>query len=583
MRTRLILLSVFAIFFLGNCAKEMLPTGGKKDMLPPKVLKTRPKNYSTNISPTKIIITFDEFVELKNAQQRIIISPPLNKPLKIHTRGKSVIVEIKDILKPNTTYNINFNDVLRDFNEGNILENFQYVFSTGNHIDSLYISGRVFDAMTGKPVENIQVGIYSDFSDSVVLKQKPDYYSKTDKKGFYSINNIPGAGFKIFALADIDNNMRYNLPNESIGFLSDTISPMLIRKTTIDTIRVIAQINPKTDDTLWKDSILINEKIISTCEEINLRLFTATFDKQFVKKTIRPRKNQVALVFNRPTARNVALINAENKPFLLSNGSTSDSLVFFVPDKQSTQSDSLLAILSYEDYDSVNIQKRFSDTLTFVLEPNQQVKEDTILVVNHNIENKTLELGQDFILHFSQPLSQFDSKKSTLFVYEDSISIKIPHVFVFDSIKQSAIVNAKINPDQEYSFAIDSSAFIDIYGNTNLPQKIDFKTPAEIVYGVLVVIPLFDLPEGTVFQLTDKDGKKVIRQNRPTSSQNITFNYLKPGTYNLRMFRDQNNNDKQDPGNYFKGIQPEYSVRYEKEITIRANWDTEITWKLQTK
>ena len=178
------------IFIFNSCAIQVPPSGGEKDTKPPKVLSTTPKNYSTNINANNIEIEFDEYVQLKDANTQLIISPLLNYQPTTKIRKKKLYIHISDTLKANTTYTLNFGTSISDLNEANLLENYQYIFSTGSILDSLKIKGKVENAFNLKKDKNQIVMLYRNSDDSIPYKERPLYFSKTNDEGEYSINNI---------------------------------------------------------------------------------------------------------------------------------------------------------------------------------------------------------------------------------------------------------------------------------------------------------------------------------------------------------------------------------------------------------
>ena len=211
--------------FLISCATKATLTGGPKDTIAPRLdsLKSTP-NFKTNFYPKKIELYFDEWITLKN-QNQILVSPPLIKNPKYTQRGKHIIVEIpdEDTLRENTTYNINFGNTIVDFTEGNAVQDFFYIFSTGDFIDSLELSGKVIDAYDNKPLKSTLVMLYESTDDSIVVKSKPFYFGTTRDDGLFKISNIKEGDYKIFALKDENSNFLFDNLKEKVGFLDTMI------------------------------------------------------------------------------------------------------------------------------------------------------------------------------------------------------------------------------------------------------------------------------------------------------------------------------------------------------------------------
>lgn len=221
----LIIGSLFIGLFSGSgCANIVPPSGGPRDSLPPVPVSAVPKDSSTLVKEQKITIVFDEFVELKEPTQKVIISPYPVKDPAIEYRLKTVTVRLKDSLLPNTTYNINFGDAIVDLNEGNILKNFQYSFSTGTSIDSNQLPGKVILAETGKTDSTMFALLYRKEEDSTVFKERPMYIARVDGQGNFRFNNLPTGKFYVYALRDEDGNKKYTQGIEQFAFLDSTIT-----------------------------------------------------------------------------------------------------------------------------------------------------------------------------------------------------------------------------------------------------------------------------------------------------------------------------------------------------------------------
>lgn len=221
-------LSIILLFFISltevGCANVGAPTGGPRDSLAPVLRTATPSLRSVNSTANKITLVFDEYVELLDAQNNVIVSPLQNKSPNINYNLNTVTVKLKDSLLPNTTYSINFGNAIKDINEGNVFRDFIYTFSTGPMIDSLSISGKVIMANTGLVDSTLQVYLYQDAIDTAVLFQKPKYLTKLNSKGEFSFTNLPAASFRVYALKDIDGTKNYNSKKEAFAFYPKNIS-----------------------------------------------------------------------------------------------------------------------------------------------------------------------------------------------------------------------------------------------------------------------------------------------------------------------------------------------------------------------
>lgn len=233
---------VMALF--PRCAQIVAPTGGPKDTIPPHLVSAIPHDSSLNFHSKKIELSFDEFIQLHDLQKQLIIAPSLLRQPLFRAKLRSLSIQFSDTLKPNTTYTINMGNAIEDIDEGNPLQNFRYVFSTGPFLDSLELGGRLWQANTGMPDSNIAVFLYSDLKDSVVTKDKPLYYTRTQGDGSFLFENLPHGTFKVFALKDANSDLQYDDTAESIAFLSQPVKldstvlhlPLyLFKEATVDT------------------------------------------------------------------------------------------------------------------------------------------------------------------------------------------------------------------------------------------------------------------------------------------------------------------------------------------------------------
>ena len=222
---------LFAGLFVWSCANISYPSGGDKDETPPVVLKSVPPPGTLHFSVNHFDLTFDEYIEVKNIEENFISSPPFNEKPDIVVTGKRLRFSFEDTLLPNTTYRIQFGNAIVDINEGNALKDFEYVFSTGSFIDSMSIRGNVRNAFDQKPEAKFYVVLYEDFYDSIIAVKKPFYVTRTDEKGSFLFKNIRNTSYKVLALKDMNANLLYDLPTESIGFLDDLITPFVFNDT----------------------------------------------------------------------------------------------------------------------------------------------------------------------------------------------------------------------------------------------------------------------------------------------------------------------------------------------------------------
>ena len=206
-----------------GCANIVPPGGGAIDTLPPQPVRLTPRDSSLQFSGNKIVLQFNEFIELKNPNDQIIISPYPDKQPLITSNLKTLSIKLKDSLLPNTTYTIDFGNAIADINEGNILKDLKYTFSTGNQLDSFSLSGTVRMAETGKADSTCWALLYKEEDDSTVAKKKPAYIARVNAKGVFQFSNLPAGKYYVYALKDTDGNKKYNQPIEAFAFLDKPV------------------------------------------------------------------------------------------------------------------------------------------------------------------------------------------------------------------------------------------------------------------------------------------------------------------------------------------------------------------------
>lgn len=539
-------LSVLLTAFLAQrCANAVAPTGGPKDNTPPRVVEAVPENNSINFIGKKIEITFDEYVTLENANQNVLISPPLSQKPDIKLKNKTVVVKFKEDLALNTTYTINFGSAIKDLHEGNLFKDYVYSFSTGDRIDTLSITGKVVDATEKKPVENVYVSLYAsdrDNLDSLPMSTIPNFITKTDKQGNFSLNGIADKRYLLFALKDVNSNLYFDLPNEEIAFF-DTLVPANSNNLTL-------YMFGETDST----QVLLEKKLI---EEGLLRF-----------------------VFRHP-AKDAIIMTPEMLPdsFNLVTMHSSDYdtvLWYFTPHVK----DSLWVQVKYDT--TINDSSRYS--LKFKEQENKKRgrQPEKLKVSNNLVGQGGLIPGQDLILEFSEPIVLYQMRDSAIFKRDTTVYY---NQLAFEQADDEGLQYRLTTPfsvDSNYSFTIPDSVFFSIRGRTNNSIQVDFHILNDDEYGniYITVVP----PKGmkqVVVQLTNESGK-VLKQEIITKKQEVMFDYLMPAKYKIQAILDADGNGKWSTGNYHHLLQPETILEYQDPLEIKAGWDIDLkeAWEL---
>ncbi len=593
-RSHLYFLLPAILLFLSDCAKIGSLTGGPKDTKPPVVLKSEPPNYSIHFKGQKIEITFDEFITLDNVNQQLVVSPPLKDRVDVILKNKTILIDLNNELQDSTTYTLNFGESIKDNNEGNILSNYEYVFSTGNFVDSLSIYGRLVDAFNLQPSKDpVSILLYNDLSDSAFLKESPLYVGKTDKEGYFALNNLKSDTFHIFALKDLNSNYRFDLPNEEIAFLDSAldITPEYFTRLHPDTL-VVDSLNMEADSLMQSRIDSFQQASARKYEGkilIRLFLFQENNEKQYLTDFSRKDRRVLKFSFNNPVTdsfRIISLDPAHENWYLPEKNALNDSFIFWVTEPSVIDMDTIRLAAIFTGTDSLGRKVSMSDTLNFAYrEPAKNRKKtkeepDSILILK-TINNKaTQELNLPVVIRTDVPIANTDTSRIELFSKEDSVFTKENYRLQRDSMDIRLV--RLYNPWKEkttYRLLVLPGAITGIYGLTNDTTDVSFITRDEGYYGILHVgIRGVDCP--VIVQLMDQK-ENILEEKFISKDEKVDFNYLKPAQYKIKFIHDYNGNRKWDTGNYLKGIQPEKVEYYDGEINIRSNWELEINEVLE--
>ncbi len=538
--------SVFiSLYFFYGCATQSVPTGGDKDLTPPKVIASNPANQSVNFKGKTISLTFNEFVSLSEPQSKVIISPPLSKKPDYNLKGKSVVIDLNDSLKKNTTYTINFGTSIADITENNTLSNYHFAFSTGPVIDSLGIIGTVVNAYTQIPEKEVFVMLYKNTPDSTPIKEKPYYLSKTDVNGNFILSNLAGGKYKLFVLKDADADYLFNQPNEAIAFQKNLIDPTVV------------------------DSQLV------------LNLFEEDRIKQRITKMYAPRYGKLVVAFARPA---IAPIVKAYKNEKMLPGDTIPNLWRVI--EHSKNNDTLSYWFSNYTADSLHIvvtDTAVTDTAHIALIRKEEQKKQTTKGAS---PLRAVNSAQSNIQQIYAPLTFIFNNPIDSLVYhhivfkEDTTLLPVPKIVADSTSKKTFYIKYAWKEESQYSIMIPKGVFKDIFGNTNDTIRITFSIRPLKEYGNLILKLNFKESANYILQLLDEKDV-VVKQQRVNGYGKIPYEYLEPMKYRLKIIFDTNNNGKWDTGNYLNGIQPERTLYYKDILGVRANWELEIIWNVQ--
>ena len=554
LKTSIQQLFTFSIYFLCiGCANVVAPEGGLKDTEAPKIVKATPANASTQVTNSFKII-FNEFIKLK--EQDIVVSPPLNQAPKIKQKGKYIEVKWNDILKPNTTYTFNFGENIVDYTEGNPYSNLKYVFSTGSVIDTLEQSGIVTDAITGKGLEKIAVMLYTENDDSIVCKQKPYYFTKTDASGSFHFNYIKEGKYKIFALKDENFNLLYDLPNEKIAFLDSSLS--------------ISKVNRGIELRMFENFIFKKQNIKSVVRN-DVFSYLIRFDKKI---------NSELVTEKTPSNSFVKIVSGDSILFYTMQKPTQDSILIPIPKEEvdtilkvETKYDStmmkrsrLFVVANFQSSNSVIDKRKLSESSNKSVNP---------------VSNNLLNYGSNLILNFSHPIST-ENLPSQFILIEDTGKLKT--IAKVEELNNQAFhIQAKINypfkEDHTYELIGRKNQFKDVCNLSSDSFHIKFVYVAQKHLGN-IFLSLSDSIINNSYYAELLNSSKQIIFKQLIQNNHISWKNLVPGAYTIRILVDTNNDSKWNTGNYFKHQQPEKYLFYPKEILVKPNWDNELEWKL---
>jgi len=574
-----------------RCAKEMTSlSGGPRDTIPPKLVESEPPNYSVHFDSEEIQIEFNEFIQLQEVQQQFLSSPPFEEDPEIKMKGKGIEIELKEPLQDSTTYTLNFGNAIVDYTEGNPLRNFKYVFSTGDALDSMRVAGRVYDAFNLRARENVLVMLYDTMQDSVPYREIPDYVSRTDEEGFFSISNVRVDSFKLFALDDLNGNYLYDSPDEAIAFVDSAVT---FEKQWIEHTDTIYS-RDTTEQGVVVDSSLVDTVIHHRyrgfpTRDYLLSLFNEDKKEQYLRSFQRNRPMKADLIFNAPILDSVrvSLIDSVERDdwYLKQMAPTRDTITYWLKDTALYHQEYVRFELEYQTTDSLNNQVWTTDTLdmSYLFEEGERARTDTVALTSNAKGN--VDLNQDLRFSYPYPIQSIDTSAIRLHkTRQDSVVGSADFSLERDSQRLNRFhLAVDWEPDSSYRLRIMPQAVKSIYRAYHDTLNASFKTRPEDYYGSLIV----SLPEADssfILQLIQASGEeeKVIREQFPEDMKegSITFSYLDPGEYQLKYIFDRNGNREWDPGDYLNHVQPE-KVRYNPElIEVRSNWEYEIQWDI---
>lgn len=585
---KIFLTSTLVVLMVACANRAQGPTGGPKDEIPPKIVKSVPLNKALNYDKKIIQVFFDENIVAEKINDQVIISPPQKTMPEIRANGKLLTVNFQDDLIDSTTYSIHFGNSIADLNEKNVYKNFKFAFATGSVIDSMGIGGTVISAENLEPVGGILVGVHPAENEKGIFEKSFERITRTDEYGRFTVDNLKGGKYRIYALQDANRDFIYQT-GEVIAFNDSMIEPY-------------TRLEERTD-TIWKDTISIDTMITSLKtivypNDILLKSFKDTKKRQYLVKSERQLKNKFSLIFNSPqdslpklkllsSVDDANTLPAFDQSVLISPTIKNDTIHYWLTDTLISRMDTLKFQVDYLKTDSLWQLQPETDTLFLTVkgqrpQVNLRKKTDTPVVAPQEfIELKTnisksFDVYRPVIVSFSEPIDSVNLNSIQLSQKIDSTYKSIVLNWLpIDSIGMQYQIMHKWETGKDYKLKMDSAAMISIYGHVNKEYVSEFKIKAAEEYSALkIVLQAFD--SLAVLQVLDsKENVVLAQQAKPKGN---LFEYLTPGDYFVRLFVDQNQDGIWNTGQIEKGIQPETVYYFNKKMSLRANWEMEESW-----
>lgn len=562
------------VAMLWGCASIGNPSGGPRDEDPPRFVRANPAPGSVNVDPSNINIDFNELVNVKDAFQKVVLSPPTKNTPRVSTRGRRVVVNITDTLLPNTTYTIDFGDAIEDNNEANKLSGFAYTFSTGPVLDSLRISGMVLGAEDMEPQQGVFVGAYISKEDSAFIRQPLERLARTDEYGRFIIRGLQDTTYRLFALKDLDNDKHYANPEEDIAWFDDIIRPYSERVTTSDTVR-----NLYTGEV---DTVVQRERTRFLPNNVLLRMYNTGLKPQYLVSYTRPDSTRLEFIFNSPskTAPEIRIADDAGFPGLLQAERTpgNDTLTFWLP-RELASRDTLQLALSYTNVELLTgIETLVSDTVK-LMKPKEEVpkkkkekKKDKKKESNEasdedgeeeeqpktpsfafSAKGPDSDITRPLTIEVPIPLSRIDPSAFRLETKPDTVWFPVNGDYRLERADTLSERRFKIEfpwkRGTTYRLAIDSLAATDIYGVNSDPLEYEFKTKApEDLSNLKLTINGLEPGIPAFVQLMASGDKP--KYTAPVTDGAAYFEGIDAGKYYARLYEDFNGDGRYTPGSY---------------------------------
>lgn len=554
-----------SMVFSHSCANTTTPpSGGPKDTIPPLVTEIYPAVGQVNIPThkTQLAVKFNEYVVVKDPKS-LFLSPPLEKSPQFKLKGKSVVIFFENDLDSNKTYTLDLTNAIADNNEGNMFPGFTLVFSTGDRIDSMMVTGTVQDCNTLQPIKGATVMLYKDHADSAVFLKRPDAAVKTDDWGFFCLRNIQDTVYRMYAIIDENNNNKYEAESEKIAFLDTLFRPVGV---VADSLHELMKFD-------MKDTV----NCLSRVSEMELNIFREKPTKQLIVNKERIGERTAYITFMAPYAQidSIWIKGVPKEKLITQFNLVQDSLEIWVNDPK-VQPDTLFLNVKYMKTDTLGVLQSTVEEIKLAKPKSLLVgksakkdikKEDTTCVFTLEAKPELVE-QYGFTMEFKYPVVKeaFDSlifrsvnpRQQEAFgkytVTQDSLNLR----------KYTIMPAEKLQAGWEYYLKVPHRRFTDINGFYNDSTEVKVSLPSDDKLSSLYLV-LTGVEAKYIVDLLNEKRDNVIRSFIVDKDQTLLFPYLKTGKYAIRFTEDKNGNGLVDTGNLLEHRQPEKVKFYKLE------------------
>lgn len=571
---KIISVLLLALFIAGCANRGIGPQGGPKDTTPPKPRSSEPEMGALNFKGKRIEVTFDEYLQLDNIAQNLLMSPPQQTPPDVKVRGKKLLIQLQDTLRDSTTYTLNFGDAVCDYREKVPLHNYSFYFSTGPTIDTLEYTGRVYEAATLNPMQGIFVGVHEMMEDSMFTSEPFLRVARTDSAGFFRISNMHAGTYRLYAVEEVSRDYRLS-PGEALAFADEPIEPV--------------QPPVRMTDTLTTDSLKMDSLPEPEVKGATLMLFREEQQRLYLQRTIRDQQHRIQIYFSStPDSLPDLRPLSDSLNYFTSYSPKRDTVTVWLTDSFSIAQDSLFFEARYRRTDSLYRLEWYTDTLRAIWRApklNARAKEaEERKNRNRRLELKTnarngFELYDTLRLQCTTPIASIEPDSIHLFEKVDTVLKPMPFTLApHDTLPMQLIFLADFKPEGKYELHIDSAAIHDIYGITHVKGSYPLQVKSLSDYSTLRVKLNPYLPKARIQVLNNKD---LVLRELPADPEGAFFEYLKPDAYYMRLYLDENGDGKWTTGSWSEKRQPEPIYYFPEKIQTKSNWDFEEEWDYQ--